>query len=410
MIRIAWLMAVALFLVPGCDKSSDSSVENGMDTGVSQDVKTEDVVEAEIAEQVDILPRVQLPYSFIDFNTGLAHNYIPYPEERRTEIILAMAESDARFVCLQEVWEPEDVAQITAGLSADYPYIHTADTTEQEGDSDPACTEEETSPLLECVLEFCSETEDLTQCVLDNCGDFFLAVTEGCQTCLAANIAKSIDDIITACLEGSASFVYEGRNGLLLASREEFVTTDFKKFDAFLFRRVVLHAEVATEAGPLHLYCTHLAANMSEVEYHGRYASYEAEQNVQIISLLNYVKKTAGEAPAVIMGDMNCGPAMPGVDGNFEGHFAKFATAGFDAPYVMSEEPGCTWCESNTMVEKPGDHIIDHIFTGNFPDFAGTPVANRIYDAPVTLTTSEGEVESNLSDHFGIQVRYPQTL
>ena len=53
------------------------------------------------------------------------------------------------------------------GGAADTTTPDTTTETSEEGDQEPACTEDETTPLLTCVETNCAESNDLTGCVMD---------------------------------------------------------------------------------------------------------------------------------------------------------------------------------------------------------------------------------------------------
>ena len=348
------------------------------------------------------------PLAFLTYNASLAHNFVPYAAERREAVIQALAALDGpRFACLQGVWDAADREALQAGLAQTLPHQFYVDTTDREGRTEPACAAEEFMPLLDCVNTFCGEAVDFVDCVIDNCAPQFAALQESCATCVAANIAESIQEITNSCLAGAAVLGHEGRNGLLLLGSAALAATDYLLLDSHLLRRLVLHARVEEEEEALHLFCTHLTASTSELEYAGEFETWEAEQAAQIEQLTQFVLENAAGAHAVLMGDMGCGPAVsPGIVGELETNFDKFTDAGFAAPYVVQEAPLCTWCASNTLVETPDSRILDHILVLNLPDEAAL-VPSRMLDGLATIKVGEEEVESNLSDHFGVQLQRP---
>ncbi len=339
----------------------------------------------------------------------MAHNYVPYTPERIAPVVEAVAALDADFVCLQEVWEPADVEAIQQGTAEAFPHQLYVDTTDLTS-GDPACTPEETDPLLACVLEFCDGNPDLAGCVMENCVAEFTSVSKPCSTCLVANIAKPIEEIITSCLEGSAALVYEGRNGVLLLSRQPLAETDHLVLDSFIIRRVLLHAKVEAETGPIHLFCTHLSTSISEIDYAGEFDDWKSEQAHQIDQAAEHIATAAGEDPAILLGDMNCGPAIPpDINAEWEENYQLFVDAGFEAPFVAQESPPCTWCSDNVLTGGTKSRIIDHVLVKGLGEWQEELVAARILDQPITVTdplTTE-EVEIFLSDHYGVQVRLP---
>ena len=261
------------------------------------------------------------------------------------------------------------------------------------------------------MLKNCATAEDLTGCVMQSCLAEFGALQPGCTQCLAANLSKPLEEIFAACTTGSAAMSYEGRNGLLLLARREFASTEHLVLDSFLLRRVVLHATFKDDPTHTHVFCTHLSAALSEVEYGGKFESWEAEQAAQIDQVLDWMGKVAGDLPAVLMGDMNCGPALPpAIAGSFPDNFAKFAAKGYDSPYVSRTGIECTWCSANSLVDDAdSDQIIDHVLIKGLALLSEVPTAERILDDMVEVTVNEQVQQTNLSDHFGIWVHYTES-
>lgn len=418
--------ALLCFAVLGGGCGGDSKEETTPDieesVDVASEVTAEDIVmevaadlEAEIAPEVlaEVVPEVvetPPPYSFITFNAGLAYNYVTYAKERKAAVIEAVANLDADFVCLQEVWEAADVEDLKGGALEAFPYHAYADTTAEPGETDPACTTDETDPLLACYYEFCDGTDDLTGCIMDNCVAEFTAVTKPCSNCLVANIAKPIEGIVAACLAGSAAYTYDGLNGVLLLSRHPFESTDFKVLDSYIVRRVVLHGRVEVDSGPLNVFCTHLSTEISEIEYDGKSDDWDDEQGDQIAAIVKYAEKQAGEEPSVIIGDMNCGPEVePNIVGKNIENFQLYLDAGYTLPYLAQEQVDCSWCIDNPLTGSGVDRLIDHILVKNMGAYEAQFVVARILDELVTVPHSEtGEdVETPLSDHYGVQAWLP---
>ena len=342
--------------------------------------------------------------TFATYNMGLARNFVPFAEERLTPGIAAVAALDADVICLQEVWEDDDLAALLAGTAEAFPHSHTFETSEEAG-ADPACTEEETDPLLTCVNDLCAETDDLTGCVLGNCGAEFALVSQGCATCLAAHISEPIDDIVAACLTSGGQLLFGGRNGLVLLSRLPLGDGGHISLDSFFTQRAVLWQEVITDAGPVHVFCTHLNAALSEVEYGGTFDSWEAEQAHQAAQLRAWMEDRTGETgDRVLLGDMNCGPALPpGITGEFPDTFATFTDAGFQAPYLALPGRPCTWCADNPLTDDTASHVIDHVLLLGAPATADA-TATRIMEDTIPVEGAEGPLDIPLSDHFGVAV------
>ncbi len=354
---------------------------------------------------------------FATYNTGLALGYVSYAPEREPLIGEALAGLEADVICLQEVWTEDSAKALIAAADAGFKYSWYELTLEEStGPGEPACTDEEADPLESCVDEFCSDVDaaNITGCVLQNCADAFGALSQECSGCVVANIGKSVDEILAICKEGTegsaGEFAYEGHNGLLLLSKYELKNPEFKTFESYLNRRVVLNAEITIEDGTrtADVFCTHLTANLSDVNYAGEYDSWAAEQAMQIDGLIAYIdEQTDEEHVAVLMGDLNCGPEMTDVVDELPENYAKFTDAGFIDPYVESEASECTWCAENPLTGNDAvNNVIDHVMFKGVTDGLDYEV-KRLFDQPVEIDSDGETVTSRLSDHYGVSVKLP---
>jgi endonuclease/exonuclease/phosphatase family metal-dependent hydrolase len=222
--------------------------------------------------------------------------------------------------------------------------------------------------------------------------------------CLAANVSKGLAGILQTCSTTGASILgYDGSSGLMLLSKNRFLSKSFKPLDSFLLRRAILHAQIQVLGGPVHLFCTHLSTPVSEVDYTGSSESWKAEQAYQVEQIVSYVKQTATRFPAVLMGDLNCGPANAEweVMAEFPDNFNKLLEAGFQCPYC--EDHGhCTFCGQPELGGKSGPgKIIDHLLFMNFGD--GLLHPERTLESTVIVKTSSGHVKVPISDHYGVR-------
>lgn len=386
---------------------SDDTGQPDKDVAVQEDLGGGELPAGEVAEDLaaEVAPAVS--YSLATYNLGLAQNYVDYAEERVEHVVAAVAGLDAELVCLQEVWDAEDIDAVIQGTKAAFPHSYVPETPE-EGGTEPACSEEESGPLLGCVTEHCAEAENLADCALDNCTAEFTAVSPDCSKCLVANISEPLEEIFVNCAEGSAMYTYGGHSGLVLLSAVPLVATEHKILDSCIVRRVAIYAQIDKEGEPLHAFCTHLTAGL-DVEYPGEFGSYSAEQAHQIDQLLEYMGEKTGDGGAVLMGDMNTGPAIPpDMEGNRVENFQKFVDVGLVSPYLNQDSPVCTWCVSNTLIgEDSKDNVIDHILFLNLDDVAGALPAERIFTDLVEIQVEGEALETNLSDHFGVWAHTP---
>ena len=398
------LCLVAVLLAAGCADDSgqagDASVGPGSDA--TGDVGQEDAPPVPgdgVGETTPEATPPSLSLDVVTFNAGLARNFVPYADERLPWVVDALANLDADVVCLQEVWTPDQIDAIVAGVTDAFPHEYHV-VTEDPGTGEPACTPQEADPMLTCVQDHCADDPDLTGCALSNCGEEFAALSQSCTGCLAANIDKPLDEIATLCTESSALYAWNGHNGLLLLSRLALEETTSTVLDSTLVQRAVLHARVL---GAVDVFCTHLAANLDEPPYAGPYGSYAGEQAHQIDQLAAWIDEQAGQAPAVLLGDLNTGPDLPpDIVGELPDNWALLAGWGWQAPYVEQDAPACTFCADNPLVGEGSSHIIDHVLlrTGT------VDLVERVLDEPITLQTDAGPVDSRLSDHYAVRVRF----
>ncbi|MBM4370227.1 MAG: endonuclease/exonuclease/phosphatase family protein [Deltaproteobacteria bacterium] len=397
----AVILALVL-LAPAACRREGPSPPPGTDTGPGPDAASDARIDQGSPETATDLVRPAGGPTLVTFNAGLARNFVPYAEERLPHVLDAVAGLDADVVCLQEVWEDGDVEALLEAAGETFPHAHRV-RTEEEPRGPAACTEAETAPLLACVQEHCADTEDLTGCVMANCATEFGGISPGCTTCLAAHIAEPVEDIIAACLSGSSTMLFGGRNGLLLLSRTPLLAPDHLVLDSFFTQRAVLAAGVETPAGTLQVFCTHLNAALSEVTYRGPFASWEEEQAAQAAAVLAWMETRAGEAPRALLGDMNCGPDLPPeIAGEFPETFASLTAAGLESPYLALFSPPCTWCGDNPLTGGGDSHVIDHVLLGGTAAAGAT--AKRILDGTVVILTGDGPAQLPLSDHFGVGV------
>jgi endonuclease/exonuclease/phosphatase family metal-dependent hydrolase len=342
--------------------------------------------------------------SFATYNAGLAYGFVEYAEQRSPLVPPAVAELSVDVLCLQEVWDQSDVAAMKSATASKLPTALFFDNQQSFSES-AACTSGEVDPLLACVEPVCGNTPEAT-CVLTNCADEFGATSDACQTCLAANVGGTLDAIEAACGEGGALYAYDGAFGVGLLTNQEVTASDQLVLESTLNRRGVLYAELATAAGPLHVFCTHLTADLS-FNYPGTADSWGDEQRDQIGALLAYVEAKAGTAPTVILGDLNTGPALEGIASELPENYALFSDAGWEAPFV-SDNPACTFCGENPLVGNPGDPkrtvLIDHVLFKNQP--SGSFSSSLILDQDITIDIEGTDTTSKLSDHYGVAVTW----
>jgi len=352
--------------------------------------------------------------SFTSYNAGLAIGFVDYASLRQPEIVSALAAEKSDVICLQEVWNQDQIDAILDGTKDAYPhsYYEITEGEVAEGD-EPACTTDETDPLVVCVEDKCPDVdpENLGTCALENCLAEFSALSSACVGCATGELGKSIDEIVEACTTAAGgSWAYDGHNGLLMLSKIPFKAKEFMTFNSYLNVRSVLHTTLETEQfGTMEVFCTHLTATLSDVGYAGEYGSWDAERSYQIDELIKYVDDESEKTRAsVVMGDMNCGPETSNVNAEFAENYQQFVDGGMKAPYVDYALSPCTWCDENTLTggaDSGGeDAIIDHVMFKYMPEDTSY-ASQRVLDAAITITDDdEGDIETRLSDHYGVEV------
>lgn len=351
------------------------------------------------APSTTLAPATEL--EVVTFNAGLARGFVDLAEERVTLVADALASLDADIVALQEVWDPADVDAVIAATEADFPehrFLEPA----PESAGEPACTAAELDPLETCARSACGglPADQLAGCVLSSCGAEFGACSGVCQTCLGANIGGTLDEVVGTCKATAERYAYGGSFGIGLLSRHPISSTEEVVLESSLNRRAILYAVVDVDAlGPVHVFATHLSAVFDDIPYPGE-GTWEAEQRAQIERLLALVEERVppGE-PVVVLGDLNTGPALPGLAAEAPENFALLTASGLEAPYLESARPECTFCADNPLVGGADDDesvVIDHVLVAGLAGSA----TDRALDDPVTI----GTTESRLSDHYGVAV------
>ena len=369
--RMLWFGVMSLLVALGC----------------SVDDSTSEEVESPGSEEAVALEGLR----FATYNAGLADQFVSYAAERQGPIAAALGQIEADVLCVQEVWNQEDIDTLVDASKETFPHVHYQFTEEDLSDVQPACTADAVEPLEACIQANCAETDNLTDCGIEFCIAEFTSLETTCQGCVASNLNLGVEGVLSACVESGGSLSYGGHNGLLLLSRVELRNPSFELLPSFLVQRGWLWAEV----GDFTVACTHVATGLP-VEYAGEFESYEDEQAGQLGLILAGLENVEG--PIVLLGDMNNGPEKGGLAGSVVENWDLFAEAGFTDPNMEQEVPLCSWCADNTLSESTSDRAIDHILLRGA---TGTDVF-RFLDGTVEITVGEETLTSSYSDHYGL--------
>lgn len=349
------------------------------------------------------------PLSLVTFNAAIGVGLAPYAEQRLEVIERSLPELGADVICLQELWQPDDLERLATNLASEFPHSHRS--VSGGGAGAAGCTESEAALLLECLNTNCAEVENagLPLCAIANCAGAFTQTAQPCQECVVANQdAPDVPTLIDVCSadDGSAE-AFEEQTGLLILSRLPLSGTDYLKLESSLADRGVLRASVQSSGGSVDVYCTHLAASLGEVPYTGPYGSWQGERLAQIEQFLPWVEQTrAAGGKAALLGDMNCGPSTSLARAASPDAFARFGDAGFDAPYA-AEDGRCTFCGNNPLngfaTDPEEGALIDHVLLSGFDDASAVSGA-RVLDGEITVSADGSDIPSAHSDHYGVQV------
>ena len=341
--------------------------------------------------------------TFVTYNAGLARGFVPGADSRQDAIADALSAIDVDIVCLQEVWAPDQVASIAAATLAAFPNQYFPD---PQQSSDAICLDGQLDSLLSCYESNCPDvcTDQVDDCLLDHCSLQFGLLAKDCMRCAMANVGSDADQLVQACEVEPVEFAYGGSFGTGILSKFPIKSVDETVFTSTSNRRSVLHAVVEAPSGDLDLYCTHLTAAFDSIPYPRATGNWVEEQAVQIEQMNELILANGGDHIA-LLGDMNSGPAIAGMDGETVENWAIFETYDWAIPYLEQDSPTCTYCGANPLIgiDDTADRVIDHVMLRGF---AGNHVASRILDSFDTTAESCGEVTdpSSLSDHYGVQV------
>lgn len=340
------------------------------------------------------------------FNAGLADGFVLFARERAPRVFDALAAQDLDVLCVQEVWTGDDWDDLTEATQSKLPHTFRLEDSQTFVDT---CEVGELDDLESCVIEQCDEddVEGLASCALEFCETELGGLSSTCTSCLLAQVGNTLADIKATCEsdEQVPAYAYGGSFGTGLLSSAEFTATGELVFESTVNRRALLHARIETEeTGPLHLFCTHLTANLTDVPYKGEADSWADEQAVQIDEALEWMEEQAAGEPYLLLGDVNTGPEKPGILAELPDNFEKFVDAGLVSANASVAAPECTYCDGNPLNQEiaAGDGgLIDHIFYR-----AADPLvvkAKRFLDEPIEIEVEGTPTESRYSDHYGVR-------
>jgi endonuclease/exonuclease/phosphatase family metal-dependent hydrolase len=343
------------------------------------------------------------PLSVVTYNAGLAVGFVPGAEERSAGTSAAVAALAADVVCVQEYWDAAHVATLEQAAAQAFPYRHFPAPSQEIG-PDPGCTAQDIEPLITCMADECGDAcmDDLPGCLLDSCGLQFLGLEADCMRCVQANVGSTPEEIEATCTTEATEYAYGGSFGTGILSAHPIVEADEVVFESTTNRRSLLHAVVDAPIGQLDVYCTHLTAVFSVVPYPREDGSWADEQLLQAQRLVQYVDAEGATGRAVVLGDMNAGPAV-GTNDSEQLPTWETLLEGMEAPYIDQDER-CTFCPENDISSVDSDargKVIDHVLLSGFD---GETSADRVLDAALDIESCGEPIPGAHSDHYGVVV------
>lgn len=331
----------------------------------------------------------------------------------------------AGILCFQELWTKESKDAVTLALGPDMHTYYVETRGENERPGIDVCLPGEIGGLAACGKKHCSAEpdEEQTICTLRACHDelvnLYISGGRECLNCLTASVGHPVDEIVKICEQPTlqstiqgASRAYDGQNGVLLASRWPLKNPEALRLRASFSNRVALFATIELAGSePIEVACTHLSTWNELPPNHPEFSDWDGEMIGQVEDISKRLFERAGKRPSLFMGDMNTGPsrggdvveAMPKV-------WRRIESLWFRSPAACAEPAFCSTCSGNTLRSPTArSYVIDHVLLRD--PKGGTelePVcAHPFIDQRRRFPGYDGGlVDSHLSDHYGVIVKF----
>ena len=352
------------------------------------------------------------------YNAGLAEGFVSYAAERKPYIIDALKDGKPDVLCLQEVWRQDDRRQFKAALRDLYPYAFEAEAQQKYAASKPACHLGDLfgkNKFGNCMASKCAlkKGQEFTDCLVNTCRssiDLLKDDNRECASAVFAQVGANPLSGVAAVLSPFKKvglFAYEGEAGLLLLSRFPLRNQKVVELSSLSTsnRRAALSAVIEKGKEQVQVLCTHLTANLDKtIPYTGEFDSWQDENLAQVDHLLEHMDQELQDSPQVVMGDFNCSLSNNDfqIAPEQESSCEAIVDAGFYSPLL--ENPSCTYCGDNLLIQGGDDVMIDHVFFRNAEPYLSY---GEVYlkDA-VSLEVGQKAIQSHLSDHFGVWVYF----
>lgn len=353
------------------------------------------------------------PIAIGSYNAGLAYSFTAYATARAPLVVEGLAAEPLDLLCVQEFFEEVDWEALLNVSPLPHAHRMAADNGVEPSDEPPVvCIAEEIDPLEACVRSSCDVPNDeLTSCALAMCSDEVNALEPECLGCITGAIGQTdIDGLIDVCGPGgtgaASAYIFDGSFGIGLLSNSPLSGEDSLILDSTTTRRGVLYAIVADAVEePLHVFCTHLTANLGSVPYTGEAGGWLEEQAVQIASILDYIDEKTGDGDRIVLlGDLNNGPVAGSATASAADNYALLTAAGFEDPYAQQDDAQCSYCSDNGFGEvgaADSGSLIDHIM---LRDWSVSAAGSIFLDDTVTYDADGEERTTSPSDHYGVRL------
>ncbi|XP_013379833.1 uncharacterized protein LOC106151238 [Lingula anatina] len=346
----------------------------------------------------------------VTFNTGLHVSEVPKYENRRDAFLDTVTNGNipGDVVCLQEVWEADDLRAIVNAAVSQFPYsystLHISDGVLSNASSTPACDISLVSNVVQCLLTNCSTLSGLqnVMCALTTCREVFDSLSQDCFSCLNRIFASSQVASLTlpafqARIQTCLATPYPTTFGLLLLSKKPLVDPEVVNYhgrNSLIVPRGYIKAKVEG----YHVFCTHLVSELSKDIYLevGPFTSFKEQSLFEIQSLLKVAR--TDYVKSILIGDFNANPAIPA--NNITGALTdtyNFVSRLYVSPY-LKRIGECTFCGENPLSSSSLNKLYDHIFVPKYSWWTWL----RVGDVRRVLDSNIANQNFTLSDHYGV--------
>jgi endonuclease/exonuclease/phosphatase family metal-dependent hydrolase len=353
-------------------------------------------------------------FTVTTFNAALGPGLdVSHVHERIPVVAKAVAEANWDVLCLNEIWIDEAQTAVLTELGLPADHVLTVDTRGENEDPADRCEPGELDKGLACMRSKCAglDDEETTLCAASKCATegFALAYAHPhCFNCVVASAGKSANSIVQNCTQSSASRIYEGRNGVLLASHRPLTNVETILLPSSSANRVALLATVDVNGTPTEIACTHLtAARDLLLPTDKRFANWDEEMKAQLRMISDRLNARADGGPSMLIGDLNTGPVFNGdMQPNAPEVWKEVRNLGYADPASTTDPSICSRCSGNVAGPTDVRMLIDHVLTRG----EGLPepkCAAPAFDKLIHIVDSKGQpVITNMSDHNAITVQY----